>query len=237
MEDTAATTTTTASTAENKPRRAIDWDTIILLMNKHLISKSLPSVSQVANRKHDPFRILVSTVISLRTKDEVTLKASERLFKHANSPDKLKKLSEDKISRLIYPAGFYRTKAKNLKRIAEILTEKYRSSVPEGMEELLKLPGVGRKTANLVRNLGFGLDGICVDTHVHRVSNRIGWVATKTPLETETALMKILPRKYWIQINETLVRFGQNVCTPVSPRCSICPVTRYCKRVGVTRTR
>lgn len=206
-------------------------------MNKHLFSKELPSVSQVANKKHDPFRILVSTVISLRTKDEVTLKASERLFKHADSPDKLKNLSVEKIEQLIYPAGFYRTKAKNLKRIAEILTEKYRGTVPETMEELLELPGVGRKTANLVRNLGFGLDGICVDTHVHRVSNRIGWVTTRTPLETETELMKILPRKYWIQINETLVRFGQNVCTPVSPRCSICPVTSYCRRSGVNRTR
>jgi len=228
---------TLGSTAENKPGRSIDWDTIILLMNKHLFSKELPSVSQVANRKRDPFRILVSTVISLRTKDEVTLKSSERLFKHADSPDEFKKLSENEIGRLIYPAGFYRTKAKNLKRIAEILTEKYKGSVPQSMEELLKLPGVGRKTANLVRNLGFGLDGICVDTHVHRVSNRIGWVTTRTPLETETELMKILPRKYWIQINETLVRFGQNVCTPVSPRCSICPITRYCCKIGISRTR
>jgi len=225
------------NTARLKPGRNIEWDTIITVMNEYLFSKELPSVSQVANRKHDPFRILVSTVISLRTKDEVTLKASERLFKRADSPDELKKLDEDEIGRLIYPAGFYRTKAKNLKKIAEILTEKYGSKVPESMEELLKLPGVGRKTANLVRNLGFGLDGICVDTHVHRVSNRIGWVKTKTPLETETELMRILPRKYWIMINETLVRFGQNVCTPVSPRCSICPVTRHCRRVGISRTR
>ena len=224
-------------TSENKQVQLIDWDTIISIMNKHLFSKELPSVSQVANRKHDPFRILVSTVISLRTKDEVTLKASESLFRYADSPEKLMKLSEGKIEHLIYPAGFYRTKARNLKRIAEILTEKYGGTVPKTMEELLELPGVGRKTANLVRNLGFGLDGICVDTHVHRVSNRMGWVKTRNALETETELMKILPRKYWIQINETLVRFGQNVCTPVSPRCSVCPVADYCRRAGVTRTR
>ena len=206
-------------------------------MNEYLFSEELPSVSQVAQKKHDPFRVLVSTVISLRTKDQVTLAASNKLFARADSPGTLMKVSENEIAGLIYPAGFYRTKARNLKRIAEILLEKFKGKVPEKMEDLLALPGVGRKTANLVRNLGFGLDGICVDTHVHRVSNRTGWVKTKSPLETETELMKILPRKHWIPINETLVRFGQHICTPVSPRCSICPIPEYCGREGVTRSR
>ncbi len=206
-------------------------------MNEYLFSEELPSVSQVAQKKHDPFRVLVSTVISLRTKDRVTLAASNKLFLRADSPDALMEVSENEIAGLIYPAGFYRTKAKNLKRIAGILLEKYKGKVPEKMEDLLALPGVGRKTANLVRNLGFGLDGICVDTHVHRVSNRTGWVKTKSPVETETELMKILPRKYWIPINETLVRFGQHICTPVSPRCSICPISEYCQRERVTRSR
>ncbi|NOY07309.1 MAG: endonuclease III, partial [Spirochaetes bacterium] len=204
-------------------------------MNEYLFSEELPSVSQVAQKKHDPFRVLVSTVISLRTKDQVTLAASNKLFARADSPETLINVSENEIAGLIYPAGFYRTKARNLKRIAEILLEKFKGKVPEKMENLLALPGVGRKTANLVRNLGFGLDGICVDTHVHRVSNRTGWVKTKSPAETEMELMKILPRKYWIPINETLVRFGQHVCTPVSPRCSICPIPEYCGREGITR--
>ena len=133
--------------------------------------------------------------------------------------------------------GFYKNKAKHLKKIAAILIEKYDSQVPDNQEALLSLPGVGRKTANLVLNLGFGIPAICVDTHVHRVSNRFGWVTTKTPEQTEFALMEILPEKYWIEINELLVKFGQNICTPVSPWCSVCPVRKKCGRVGVGRSR
>jgi len=153
-------------------------------------------------------------MISLRTKDEVTAAASARLLARAGSPPALAALSEAVIARLIYPAGFYRTKARHLRAAARLLVERHAGRVPETMEELLALPGVGRKTANLVRNLGFGLPGICVDTHVHRISNRLGWVHTGTPLETERALERVLPRRYWIPVNGYLVAFGQRTCTP-----------------------
>ena len=197
----------------------------------------LPSVSEVAREDNDPFRVLVATMISLRTKDAVTRTASEKLLSLAATPASLAGLSEERIAKLIYPAGFYRTKARSLRAAARILVAEHRGTVPRTMEELLALPGVGRKTANLVLNLGYGVPGICVDTHVHRISNRTGWVKTKDPAGTEKALMEILPRRYWIRINEILVRFGQTICTPVSPRCSICPITSWCARVNVTRSR
>jgi endonuclease-3 len=198
---------------------------------------SLPSVSAVAREKADPFRVLVATMISLRTKDEVTTRASAALLSAAPSPASLASLSTDRIARLIYPAGFYRTKARHLRASALLLLERHAGRVPPDMEQLLALPGVGRKTANLVRNLGFALPGICVDTHVHRISNRMGWVKTKTPDQTETALMAVLPPRWWIGINELLVRYGQSVCTPVSPRCSVCPAVRWCARRGVEKSR
>ncbi|MGO9409291.1 MAG: endonuclease III domain-containing protein [Spirochaetia bacterium] len=191
----------------------------------------------MARKDHDPFRVLVATMISLRTKDAVTSVASEKLLALAPTASALAAVPEAKIEKLIYPAGFYRTKARSLRRTARILVEEHGGTVPRTMEELLDLPGVGRKTANLVLNLGYGVPGICVDTHVHRISNRTGWVKTRDPAGTEQALMEILPRKYWISINELLVRFGQTICTPVSPRCSICPITSWCARVGVTRSR
>jgi endonuclease-3 len=155
------------------------------------------------------------------------------------APDacRLATLAEGRIARLIFPAGFYRTKAANLRASARLLLERHAGRVPEGMEELLELPGVGRKVANLVRGLGFGIPGICVDTHVHRISNRLGWVATRDPAGTERALVQVLPRRYWIVVNELMVRWGQAVCTPLSPRCSVCPVASACRRRGVTRTR
>ena len=227
--------------AQNKSKTSRDkkykWDSIIRTLQKALFKKTIPSVSQVAYKNPSPFRVLVSTVLSLRTKDDVTLKASERLFKLALTPKKLAALTEEKIQSIIYPVGFYKNKAKYLKKIAAILIEQYNSHVPDTPEALLALPGVGRKTANLVLNLGFGIPAICVDTHVHRVSNRFGWVKTKTPEQTEFALMEILPEKYWIEINELLVKFGQNICTPISPRCSECPVFAECRRVGVARSR
>jgi len=179
-------------------------------------------------------------MISLRTKDDVTLAASERLFAKADNPKAVLGLEEDDIARLIYPAGFYRTKAQNIRTAARILSERYSEKVPASLDELIQLPGVGRKTANLVLNLGFGIPAICVDTHVHRISNRFGWVRTKTPEQTERALAEILPRKHWIEINELLVGFGQRVCTPVSPRCSECPFAEgeaQCRREGVSRSR
>lgn len=204
---------------------------------RHLENAGLPSVTAIARERRDPFRVLVSTVISLRTRDEVTAAASRRLLASARKPSALARLAERSIERLIYPAGFYRTKARHLRAIAGILVERHGGRVPSDMDELLRLPGVGRKTANLVRNLGFGLDGICVDTHVHRISNRLGWVRTASPAETEEALEAVLPRKYWILINTVLVQFGQTTCTPLSPVCSRCPLAEGCPRVGVARSR
>ena len=217
------------------------WAAIFRAMETGLAAarpgQDLPSVSAIARRNHDPFRVLVATMISLRTKDEVTSRASAALLSLAPTPAALAALPAGRIARSIYPAGFYRTKANHLRAVARLLLERHAGKVPPDMEALLALPGVGRKTANLVRNLGFGLPGICVDTHVHRISNRMGWVRTRTPEQTEQALMEILPQRYWIGVNELLVRYGQAVCTPVSPRCSACPAGRWCARVGVGRTR
>jgi endonuclease III len=194
-------------------------------------------VSKIAQEDNAPFRVLVATIISARTKDEVTSSASQRLLSAAPTPQALAACAESRIARLIFPAGFFRVKAKNLRRTARLIGEKFDGNVPSAMEDLLSLPGVGRKTANLVRNLGFGLPGICVDTHVHRVSNRLGWVASRSPSETERALEKRLPEKYWIEVNGLLVRFGKAVCTPLSPRCGICPAAPWCPRIGVGASR
>ncbi len=196
-----------------------------------------PVVTKVAKEKRSPYRVLISTLLSLRTKDETTLKASERLFKVADTPEKMLNLSKEQIEKLIYPVGFYHRKAEQILKISKILIEKYNGKVPDDLDKLLKLPGVGRKTANLVLNEGFGKLGICVDTHVHRISNRLGLVKTKTPEQTEFALRKILPEKYWIIFNTLLVTLGQNICTPISPKCSICPIEQYCPKVGVTKHR
>jgi endonuclease III len=185
----------------------------------------------------DPFRILIGCVISLRTKDDVTYPATERLFAKASTPAAMAALREASIARLIYPAGFYRVKARQIRAIAGILEERHGGRVPDTIDALLRLPGVGRKTANLTVTLGYGKPGICVDTHVHRISNRLGWVATRTPDETERALRHVLPRRFWIPINETLVRHGQAVCKPVSPLCSVCAVSPRCARVGVDLSR
>ncbi len=210
---------------------------IVETLKKELKKFGDPVVTKVAKEKRSPYRVLISTLLSLRTKDETTLKASERLFKAADTPEKMIKLSEEEIEKLIYPVGFYHRKAKQIIQISKILLDKYNGKVPDKLEELLSLPGVGRKTANLVLNEGFGKLGICVDTHVHRISNRLGLVKTKNPTETEFALMKILPKKYWIIFNALLVTLGQNICTPVSPKCSVCPINKYCKKVGVEKHR
>ena len=219
---------------------AAAWDRIVRALRKRLaaeLSERPPSVSRIARDGNEPFRVLVATMISLRTKDAVTEKAAARLLHAAPDPRSLARLGEERIGRLIYPAGFYRTKAVHLRETARLLLAEHGGLVPEDMEALLRLPGVGRKTANLVRNLGFGRDAICVDTHVHRISNRTGWVATGSPEQTEKALMEILPRRHWIPINELLVKFGQTVCTPLSPRCGSCPIDSHCARVGVVRSR
>ncbi|HNV85414.1 MAG TPA: endonuclease III, partial [Candidatus Omnitrophota bacterium] len=171
--------------------------------------------------------------ISARTKDETTRRASERLFRLADTPGKITRLSVSDIEKAIYPAGFYRTKAKSILSLCDVLLEKFGGKVPETLEELMTLKGVGRKTANLVITLAFRKKGICVDTHVHRISNRWGLVRTRAPEETEFALYKVLPQEYWIEYNDLLVAFGQNICNPVSPRCSVCRLNAVCPKIGV----
>ena len=197
-----------------------------------------PSVNTVAERySRSPWAVLVSTIISLRTKDDVTLAASQRLLEKAASPAELATLKQEKIEKLIYPAGFYRNKAASLKKIAAILLEQYGGKVPSSMEALLALPGVGRKTANLVLNEAFDIDAICVDIHVHRISNRCGWLSSKNPEETEMILREILPKKFWKRINRLLVLYGQKLCRPISPFCSRCVIAKFCSRRDVQTTR
>ena len=185
-----------------------------------------------------PFITLISCLLSLRTKDEVTDQASLRLLKKYDTPEKLLKLSEQQIASLIYPVGFYKTKAKRIREISQTLIEQYRGQVPDDFDELLTLNGVGRKTANIVMVYGHHKHGyLPIDTHCHQIPNRLGWITTKTPEETEMALKKILPEKYWDDFNDLFVTFGQNICVPVSPFCSRCPVERYCKKIGVIKSR
>jgi len=204
---------------------------VLSIVRKTVSKFERPAVSVVADG--DPFKVLIATILSARTKDEVTIKASRKLFSAADNPYDMIKLGEKKISELIYPVGFYRNKAKNIVQICKELIEKYGGKVPDTMEELLKLKGVGRKTANLVLILGYDKMGICVDTHVHRITNRWGYVKTKTPEETEMELRKKLPKKHWKEINELLVSFGQHICKPVKPQCNTCPVQKLCPRIGV----
>ena len=209
---------------------------VIRILREEVASLREPAVTQVS-RQRDPFKVLISCIISLRTKDEVTRESSLRLFEAADNPDKMSGLTEKIIEKLIYPAGFYRVKAKNIREISRRIANEYHDRVPDEIDELLKLPGVGRKTANLVVSMGFGKPGICVDTHVHRISNRLGYVRTKTPKETEFALRGKLPPQYWMDVNDLLVTYGQHICTPTSPYCSTCRLAPYCDRVGVERSR
>jgi len=213
-----------------------DIHRVIALLEEAIPQWEEPIVGVVA-RKRDPFRVLIATILSLRTKDETTRTASARLFEQATTPRQMLDLGEEAIAELIYPVGFYRNKAKTVVEISGTILEKYDGRVPDEIDELLKLRGVGRKTANLVVTLGYNKPGICVDIHVHRISNRLGYVSTKTPDETEFALREKLPREYWIRYNDLLVTFGQNLCRPVSPFCSRCPIASFCMRVGVDQSR
>lgn len=215
---------------------AKDIPSVIRILKSEVKRLKTPYVTEVSEAK-DPFRVLVSCIISLRTKDETTRAASERLFALGSTPEAISRLDEKTIERAIFPAGFYRTKARTIKEISRELISKYHSRVPDEIDELLKLKGVGRKTANLVVTMGFGRPGICVDTHVHRITNRWGLVSTKTPEETEFALREKLPKRYWIEINDLLVTYGQNVCAPVSPFCSRCRINESCPRRGVGKSR
>lgn len=210
---------------------------IVRILREEVQSLTEPIVTEISRTRRDPFEILISTILSLRTKDDVTRAASHRLFQVARTPREILELPEEEIARLIFPVGFYKTKARRLKEVSADILERFGGAVPDNLDELLKLPGVGRKTANLVITLGYGKQGICVDTHVHRVSNRLGYVSTKTPEQTEMELRKKLPPEYWIEYNDLLVAWGQNICKPISPFCSRCAIRSYCQQVGVTRHR
>jgi len=213
-------------------------DTIMHLLRdatRHMQQPASAGIIAVYGR--DPFLILVGCLLSLRTKDTVSLPASLRLFEQATTPQTICAIDPSTLEKLIYPVGFYRRKGHTLKQLSALLLSQHEGKVPATLEELLALPGVGLKTANLVLAEGFGIPAICVDTHVHRISNRLGIIATKTPEQTEVALKKVLPPQYWSEYNRLMVMWGQNICVPISPKCSACPLYALCKRVGVTRHR
>ncbi len=207
------------------------------LLKGQVRSLRVPWLENAAVYDRDPFKILISCILSLRTQDKVTGEASERLFALASDPEAMSSLPVSRIERAIYPVGFYRVKAERIKALGREIAEHYGGHVPDSIEQLLTLKGVGRKTANLVVTLGFKKPGICVDTHVHRITNRWGLVKTKTPHQTEYALRAVLPRTYWMELNGMLVAFGQGICKPISPLCSRCRVSDFCDRVGVRLNR
>ena len=215
-------------------------DEIFKLLRKELEKYKMPVVSHPDwdDIVNTPFTTLISCLLSLRTKDDVTAKASYRLFKKYNTPKQLINVSEKEIESLIYPVGFYKTKAKRIKGISKTLLENYNGKVPDDFNELLQLKGVGRKTANIVMVYGHKQGGFLpIDTHCHKISNRLGWVKTKTPEQTEFELKKVLPRRYWDDFNHLFVKFGQTICVPISPFCSRCPIKKYCKQISITKSR
>lgn len=181
----------------------------------------------------DPYLVLIACILSLRTNDRTTYPATLRMLKLAKTPEKMMNVSEDDLAKAIYPVGFYKNKAGQIIELSRLIVEKYDGKVPDSIDELCKFRGVGRKTANLVMTLGFGVPAICVDVHVHRIFNRLGYVKTKTPEETEFALREKLPVKYWIPVNSLLVTHGQNICKPINPKCDICPIKKFCDRINV----
>jgi len=212
-------------------------DHVLKVLEKNYNLSTAPSVTLISETTKNPFNVLISTIISARTKDEVTLLASKKLFNKVSNFEDIDRLQINEIEKLIYPAGFYKTKAIRLKEIAKLIREKFNGRIPDTLEGLLELPGVGRKTANLVVSLGYNKPGLCVDTHVHRITNRFGWVKTKNPTETEFALRDFLPQKYWRPINDYLVSYGQTICKPISPICSGCKLNDICPKVNVNKVR
>lgn len=205
-----------------------DIQRVMKILKEEVKQWKPPIVGEIERHFKDPYRVLISCLLSLRTKDKVTGGASTKLFSLADNPYSMLKLSPAKIMKAIYPVGFYRRKAKAVRIISKILIEKHNGIVPDKIDELLKLPGVGRKTANLVVTVAYKKQGLCVDTHVHRIVNRWGYVKTKSPYETEMALRKKLSPRYWIIFNDLLVAYGQNLCRPISPKCNICSISKYC---------
>lgn len=212
----------------------MDIHRVIRILRKEVRQWAVPVVGRYAD---NPFTILMSCILSLRTQDKTTDAASERLFKLADTPRAMRALPTPKIQKAIYPVAFYRVKARQIKEICRLLLERFTGKVPDEIDTLLELPGVGRKTANLVVTLGYRKPGICVDTHVHRIANRWGYVRTSEPNKTEMALRAKLPPQYWIELNDLLVAYGQHLCTPISPHCSRCKLRPDCRRIGVTTSR
>ena len=212
-------------------------DRIMAILKREAGQLKTPAVGVIAEESQSPYCILISCILSLRTRDEVTDAASRRLFKQAKTPQVMGTLRPDQIEKTIYPVSFYRNKAGHILALSKELLEKHHGHVPNTLPALLALPGVGRKTANLVVTVAFGKPGICVDTHVHRISNRIGMIKTKSPDESEEVLRMTLPRRYWITYNDILVPYGQFVCRPISPFCSRCKISAYCDKVGVVKSR
>jgi endonuclease-3 len=223
---------------ESLPKRRARALRIIDLLRQATKDMSAPaSTHVVAEYGRDPYLILVACILSLRTKDTVSLPAARRLFVAAKTPQTMLGVPLQDIQKLIYPSGFYRQKSKQLHAFSTMIIDQFKGKVPRTEQELLMLPGVGRKTANLVLGEAFGIPAICVDTHVHRISNRLGLVSTKTAEETEMALKELLPPDCWIEYNKLLVMWGQNICVPIAPLCSQCPLSPLCPKIGVTRRR
>ncbi len=222
---------------QKKEEKEFPIEKVIKILESESKNWSVPVVTLIALNSKDPFKVLISTIISLRTKDEVTIESSKRLFNVLKSSKDIFNLNLIDIERLIYPCGFYKRKAFQIKEICEIIANDYGGIVPKDIESLLKFKGVGRKTANLVLAQGYNIPAICVDVHVHRISNRLGFIKTKNPEESEKNIAEKLDKKYWIDYNSLMVAFGQSICKPVSPYCSKCPVFNYCKKIGVDRAR
>jgi endonuclease-3 len=219
----------------DQTHRAIRVISILRQATKNMVKPASFTIVQEYGR--NPYLVLISCLLSLRTKDSVSLPASQELFKFARTPHEMLKIPVPFLEKIIYKTGFYRRKAQVLRHVSQALIERFHGKVPNTKEELLSLPGVGDKTANLVLGEGFGIPAICVDTHVHRISNRLGLVKSRTPKETEEQLKKVLPEDYWIEYNHLMVMWGQNICVPVSPFCTTCAVADLCPRIGVKRSR
>lgn len=211
----------------------VDIERFLATLEQEVKGYRVPVVDLIGVQTADPFRVLIATILSARTKDEVTALASQRLFMRVADPEQLAGLGQEEVQKLIYPVGFYKNKARHLIQCCRLLVDNYQGRVPETLEDLLSLPGVGRKTANLVLSVAFDIPAICVDTHVHRIMNIWGYVKTKNPLETEMALREKLPKAYWQRVNSLLVAFGQGLCRPVSPHCDRCVLLEACPQIGV----
>jgi len=222
-----------AKASDTNKKHSVDISKVYAIVKNEFAQHHMPVVDLIQFQTNDPFKVLVTTILSARTKDETTAQAAQRLFSEISTLNDLKKLSVSVIEKIIYPVGFYRNKAVYLKQLPDAVFTLFNGIIPHTVEELVRLPGVGRKTANLVVAVAFDKPAVCVDIHVHRICNRLGYVSTKTPFETEMKLREILPVMYWTTINSYLVSFGQHLCTPINPHCNVCPIKKYCNRINV----